>query len=155
MSSLSHNTLALGGVPDLHEHNDKMRSLRCSSLLQPPTTAPPARPPPPTRLKGVSQSRCIEFESFTVWLKIGSGRGDGTWSRISYTVGDSLQGHPVANAPSRGTCIATKVSSQRAFGKPTFALGDFTSMTIWDSISPDITSDNHWFGGDSWILSGT
>ncbi|PHH64126.1 hypothetical protein CDD81_5001 [Ophiocordyceps australis] len=96
---------------------------------------------------------CTHFDSLTVRLKLGSGWGTGTWSKIYYSLGESRTLLLAAHGPHGGSCIETKINMTKAFESAKVAASYINSFTIWDIIdSAGIVSHPATLGGDEWLL---
>ncbi|PHH76677.1 hypothetical protein CDD82_3894 [Ophiocordyceps australis] len=96
---------------------------------------------------------CTSFDDLTVYLKLGSGFGTGTWSKIYYLIGGSKTLFLAAHGPHGGSCIETKIDMIKAFGSATVPASYISTFTIWDVLNNDgIFSNPAALGGDKWLL---
>ncbi|PHH61328.1 hypothetical protein CDD81_462 [Ophiocordyceps australis] len=106
-----------------------------------------------THLATVDHS-CEFIDGLTVWLKVGNGWFTGTWSKITYTFGNSKKHVLGANAPRGGSCIRALVDLQAIFGSAVIPKKWLNSFKIFDIMNTDILSSPALFGGDQWQLQG-
>ncbi|KAF4587447.1 putative enterotoxin [Ophiocordyceps camponoti-floridani] len=99
--------------------------------------------------------KCQTIDDMNVSLLVGSHLGDGTWSRVSYSF-DRGKGHHIeaAHTLSRGQCVETSISLEKAYGSATVSVDRLDYFAIYDVISRDDLSDNYLFSGDKWHIKG-
>ncbi|PHH67377.1 hypothetical protein CDD81_146 [Ophiocordyceps australis] len=160
----THVTLATLCIKAREYHRDGACRAAAKQITDALEASGPSQPDPYRHVRSELFGICSEFQpaasirgcslldQITVWMKLGSGFYDGTWSRILYSFSSSQGAVRAANAPHAGDCIKTSVPLMHAFGQEPLQAARLAWLSILDVTNQDVLSEL--FGADEWKFEG-